>query len=752
VWSALLAVAGAAFCAVPLFDLLGYESSASLSILAGLGAGHIGVRVVGHARQFRRADGVGVLFLRAWALSEVILVAPLALLSLNALRVHNCDYLEGLAFFLLLPVVSAAYGAAAGVAFGLATGSPRGGVLAWLAWITGGLLLALHNVVFHPPVFAYHSLVGFVAGPIYDEEVRVTGTLIVARGHTLGLAAGFLAVAWALHDPYLQRLTPRAVFYGWPPRRVPGVLAILWLTVVGAVWANRGTLGVRPSRADIQRALGGRFETQHFTVYFEKGSRVERDILRIAEDHEFRYAQLREFFGFDAARKVRSYVYSSPEQKKRWMGAKHTSIGDPINREMHLNAEAYPHPSLKHELAHVLSGELRPFPKIPMQIGLLEGLAVAAEWDDGRLTPHEWSRAMDELGLLPSVEGLLSLSGFWRERSSQAYTAAGSFVRWLREVYGMAAVRDVYATGNFERSFGKAVPELVRAWQAYLGRIALPREAMAEARWRFGKRSIFEQACAHEIAALRERAWRAYGAGAYGHARAVFQQIAAFEPKNPEHRWNIVRVDLAAKRWAAASDGAQRLLSDRSADEYLRALAQEGLGDAEWNLGNVAAARQAYAAVQSARVSPPLSRAATIKGEALRGNAEAGEYVRQYFAGEGYGLGLFLLREATLRAPNWALGRYLLARALLAGEAWADAAQQFAEAERLGLPDSDFRMESALGRGKALYRLRRWDAAEGAFRLAAGHATLEGERAHARDWHVRCRWARTQALRALDKP
>ena len=38
--------------------------------------------------------------------------------------------------------------------------------------------------------------------------------------------------------------------------------------------------------------LGGLHETEHFNIFYEKGSKVEREIERIVRDHEFQYAQL----------------------------------------------------------------------------------------------------------------------------------------------------------------------------------------------------------------------------------------------------------------------------------------------------------------------------------------------------------------------------------------------------------------------------------------------------------------------------
>ena len=67
--------------------------------------------------------------------------------------------------------------------------------LAYLAYIFATLLALAYNLIFHPPVFGYHSTFGYFPGPIYDERIVISGTLLIARGTTLLLAWIFLSLA-----------------------------------------------------------------------------------------------------------------------------------------------------------------------------------------------------------------------------------------------------------------------------------------------------------------------------------------------------------------------------------------------------------------------------------------------------------------------------------------------------------------------------------------------------------------------------
>ena len=116
----------------------------------------------------------------------------------------------------------------------------------------------------------------------------------------------------------------------------------------------------------------------------------------IALDHQWQYAQLTDFLKVNSSKKIISYIYPDEKTRKRIIGAEATTIANPIHKEIHLVYYYFPHPVLKHELTHVLSSEFGTrFLKISPKVGLIEGLAVAADWNnsDG-FNHHEWSHGM----------------------------------------------------------------------------------------------------------------------------------------------------------------------------------------------------------------------------------------------------------------------------------------------------------------------------------------------------------------------
>ncbi|MCA9189394.1 MAG: hypothetical protein KDA99_27405, partial [Planctomycetales bacterium] len=102
------------------------------------------------------------------------------------------------------------------------------------------------------------------------------------------------------------------------------------------------------------------------------------------------------------------------------MGAGRTQIARPWARQIHIHGFDVPHRVLKHELAHVFAGELAAPPfRVPgtlgifVNIGVVEGVAVAADWPASELTVHGWTRAMRSLGLAPDMRRMMGPVGIW---------------------------------------------------------------------------------------------------------------------------------------------------------------------------------------------------------------------------------------------------------------------------------------------------------------------------------------------------
>ncbi|HVV51886.1 MAG TPA: hypothetical protein VHO06_19615, partial [Polyangia bacterium] len=103
VWGAVLAALALGLDFVPLYDLLGYDFAFALGMAAALAGVDVGQGAAARARAAlgRTPDGAALarVFGEAAALASATLVLPLALGLGNAVRVRNCSFAAGLAFF-----------------------------------------------------------------------------------------------------------------------------------------------------------------------------------------------------------------------------------------------------------------------------------------------------------------------------------------------------------------------------------------------------------------------------------------------------------------------------------------------------------------------------------------------------------------------------------------------------------------------------------------------------------------------------
>ncbi|MFQ5600844.1 MAG: hypothetical protein ACE5G2_09855, partial [Candidatus Krumholzibacteriia bacterium] len=518
---------------VPLFNLLGFEFAVTMGTVLAYASGW---RACASAAGARAASGPatpgpahafpGAALLRAGIENLSLLLLPLAVICVNAWRVPTCNWGEGLQFYLLFPAPGVLYGTSLGFLFGLLWPTRRAR-LALVLWSLATYVHVLWNVVREPPIFGFNAFVGFFPGPVYDRLIPISARLVLARGIVVMEAVLFATLALLLWDGTRARLA--ALLRPWNAQRaVPGGIALLTAVTLGMLAANGNSLGLRIDRAYIQRTLGGHIETEHCHIYYDADAYTPERAAELAREHEFHYAELREFFGVEPPQ-IGSYVYGSGAQKKRLMGAAGTSFEDALNDEFHINAARWPHPVLRHEMAHIFAAHLDRWWRICPQIGIHEGIAVAAEWREESaqlgLTPDEACVAMDSLGVLPDVGSIMGALGFWTQAHTRAYTTAGSFVRFLVDMQGMERFRRLWSSRDFEATYGRSLDDLIAAWRRQrLSKIRLTPEQLRRAERRYLRPAVFAVPCAHEIARLQAEASRALGAGRAFEAESLYAE------------------------------------------------------------------------------------------------------------------------------------------------------------------------------------------------------------------------------------
>jgi hypothetical protein len=785
VWGILLSALGLGLCFAPLFDVLGYDFSFALGLATALASVDVGHGVVARARAAEKvtpeaseealedttAAALGRRVLVALGATLALLVPSLVFSLVNGLRVRNCNLGAGLAFFTLLPVGTAVYGAPAGVLAG--TLFPRRGRLVAFALPLLSLAWTLWRLYEGPAVFAYDPFGGFFPGPIYDEALRPPPRLLWFRLANVLWIAAAVTVGLA------------SVGRGRDPRswRRPVLLVALPLVVAsGFLWAARGSLGFYVRRQDLTKVLDRTLTTQHFVVHYASSAgKTAADLALQAEDYEFRYAQLTATLRAEPHGPVTVWEFPTADVKKDLVGAGHTLYAKPWTREIFLQSERFPSTRLRHELAHVFAGAFGdplfgiafawrwhgPLPVPTLAMGLVEGLAEAADASnpDGQSTIHQEAAAMIADGLAPPLSSVVG-AGFSAQSGARAYTLAGSFTTFLLESRGPEKLRDLYrSAGNFSDVYRTPLANLEAGWRQLLREQPLSARDKARAAEQFRRPAIFKKVCARELAARVGEA-RSLERSEPGRAVHLLEDACHDDPHEPSYRIELAQARAFAGERRAALEALGRLAADADVTRPLHAQAASLAAEIQFHAGDFVNAAAEERRVFDLATEDGDRRLATAKLRALA-TPEARETLGRALFGDELGaagvdpvLSFHLMSEYARLHPADRIGPYLLGRQLLARapeqalpflrRACDDQAAP-ARGDVDALPPL-FERECRRMVAEAAYRLGDFDRARNALTILAGEADGEAEQLRALDMRARVTWAASRRHGPIGAP
>ncbi len=760
-WVLLATVMGIGFGRLPLFGTLGFELSLAAALFAAPMSLDLGAAVA-REMQRRPAEGIGRARYAGRSLAPSTLVSvglvtaviliPAVICALRGIVVPTCDWRFGIEAYLALPVATAVLGGALGHALGVLAGPRRfaGAALAQvpLLFVAGAALWRFYAA---PPVFTYNAILGYFPGNLYDENVQLEMALLWSRLEQLAWVLTVVALVAIVLDVPTFRVTRASRPSG---RRIGAwVLALVAAGAGTVLRLESGALGYAIDPDDIQAALGGRIETEHFIIYYAKTPEIEEQIDVIAEDHELRYAQVTRLLGVQSSGKLGSYYFSDRDQKARWMGARDVEMAKPWRREIYLDHRSFPHGSLRHEIAHAVASEFGdPWFGVAMHRiygipfaspGLIEGLAVAIDWPGGydRLTPHEAVRALVTMGKRPSIAQLLSLQ-FFTFSSATGYTTAGSFLRFLLDTYGAERLRALYRSGGeFYASYGKPLSVLEAEWLQMIAKIQLPPGVVDASRERFRGTSVFDRPCPHAIAKRRELAQISAGQGDQRRAVTLMRDVCGDAPDEPRYQLDLGDMLIggdpmehaeAVGRWTSVARDALGVTSS------LRADALEKLARLAASEGNFTRTRALVAESLTLPVDANERRQQEALAFALDHKGPAGAALRGYFFPGATRIDPASWAVlATIAEPGLGFAHYLLGLQRLTAGQFEEASEQLQRSLALGLPGLAFVKNGARRLAVAAYRAHDTSGVNVAITVLSGSQMTESDRLLAKDWSER---------------
>ncbi len=670
VGSVLYGLTSVACTQVPLLNYLGYEFSVVTAILASGVAGWGTVSAVRRTYRGSSPPGGAGATIHAWkralAANLILLVIPLAVMLVNAFAVRNCSLPQGMAFFVLIPVVTVVFSCSLG--FFCAIHYRHSRTLYGVAGAATGIY-ALGLGYWTPAIFSYNFFYGYFPGFSYDEILQIRLPLVLFRILTLVLALllywmGRLLLFSSLPEDGVRSKGVALLRAMGEGRNAPVTVAAAALLI--GVYVLRCDLGFESTASHIQRVLGGRFRSDHVTIYYDTASISREEIRWVAAEHEFLLGLVRASFVLPDRGRIESYVYPSAESKQRLVGAGQTDIAKPWSGQVHVTFQSMD-ATLMQEMVHVVAGVFgMPLIRANLSPGLVEGLATALQREWGTRSLHPYAAAIARAGAVPDMRALMSVRGFVSQSSPVSYMLAGSFCRYLIDRFGIRKIAQLYGAAEYSAVYGRSLDELLAEWRNFLERLpSLPGDgAMVDTFFR--RPPIFGKVCARVIAERNNRARDAYIARRYGEAALLYAESFA-ESRGYESLAGLIVSDVRLARYDTVLAYYREIIraAPRPA-EYLPLYL--GIGDSFRGLGRTDSAATLYGQMVLADISPGLTEGALLRLRSFE-EGHRGEALWKYLESDAHDSVRVRLLDSLMEADSGnTIVRYVLGKVLLRRE------------------------------------------------------------------------------------
>ena len=673
----------------PLIGTLGFEFAVIIAFFSSFISIYVSAEFINLDLQNRypKRNRYSDIIFTSIFINFFIILVPLIVGLVASLIKSDCYIKEGLIFFFLIPVLTTFFASSLGLLIGYIF--PKRGFFIGSMFVLLIVFCSLWQIYVDPPVFSYNHIFGFFPGPIYDQIIPIDQTLIVYRFFTLCCGGFFLVILKLIHDYKLEHIGAGAV-----------VLFCIFGSILLLSKKYENELGIRHTRDFIiNKYFLDSYETENFTIYFPLGSRADRNIELIVLDHEWRYSQLSKYLEVKSSEKIVSYIYPDENTRKKLIGAGRTTIANPIQKEIHLIYDSYPHTVLKHELTHVLSSEFGTrILKISPKWGLVEGLAVAADWQQHEgYSPHQWSRAILSLNG-NYVEDIVGW-GFLSAPVSKSYMLMGSFVRYLIDTYGIDKFKIVYKSGKFD-IYNKKLNELIDDWEKFLMTITLADALPAISKHKFSQPSIFNDICPRKSAYYTDMGIREYKELNYYNAIEAFKKSSNYNPTNKEvYEW-LAYSYFFNKDYSRIN---KVLENNSSLSGISKDIILNLVGTSKWIKGDNSDAQEIFNIIRDKSIPIDVSQELDIKIDVMTRKKEVQDGIKEFYSTRDKINQVSILENLVKMDPDYGVPYYLLGRLFFYRWEYNRAQYYLEKSEALGLPTGSLNLDSLRLLGVSLF-------------------------------------------------
>lgn len=392
-----------------------------------------------------------------------ILLIPFIISFINSAFLSVCPFGNGILFFLFISIVSLFLGIITG-AFAFEITSKHPYTLFFLFFLTF-IVVSILEVFLYPQVFTYNPLIGLFPGPIYDELIDFDSKLLLYRIYNVILFSGFyilLRIMKGKYSAYWQLIRSKRILQAFHS------LSVL-LLFFAVYWIGNLIFGFTIPLSRIEKELGGKLTTEHFILIYPK--EISKDKVEIsALHHEFYYNEISKATNLYPADKITSVLFSSSEQKKKYIGSANADISKPW---LNCVVTDFDHHdvTLKHEIVHAFSSLIggKIFKaSYWFNPALMEGFAVAIEDKEDNSSLYSAAFTIKKFNSKITAADLLSGYNFFGQVSSISYVYSGAFIKWLIEKYGVDKFKQIYTDPDYSKYYSKSLSELGKEFDSYI--------------------------------------------------------------------------------------------------------------------------------------------------------------------------------------------------------------------------------------------------------------------------------------------
>ena len=492
---------------LPLTNVLHFEFSAINAILQSLFGGFLAIYFI--KKDSSNKDVQFNIFTSHYKFLFIFTFSQFIIAFISNALFQICPLSEGLLFYFIITLPAFFIGIVLGLfsftfsrKFAYITF-----IMVWIIILTAPLIELYSN----PQIYFYNTIFGYFPGTIYDEDIEITSALISYR--ILNLIFFGILFFTLINKDFLKI-------------RFARIYRALFIIITAVSFSLlKPNLGFSSNLSVVQNELNGVIETENFIIIFPD-SLNKLQIENLVLNHEYFYSELKNKIEDEPDSKIISFVFENSKQKGKLFGANKADVAKPWLTQIYISFPNF-ESNLQHELAHIFSAKYgTTFLEIADKFNpvLIEGFATAFANNFADNDIHYMAKLASESGYKISIKSIFDGFNFFGQTSSISYIYAGSFTRYLGEVYGVNKIKTLYGNLDFQKIFHKKLVQLENEYFEFLNKKNFEINK-STADLYFGSKPIFKRFCARYEASQIKKGFEFYQKERYLESEQVFSEI-----------------------------------------------------------------------------------------------------------------------------------------------------------------------------------------------------------------------------------